>query len=80
MCRRGDARLAATGLRSDRRVPFAEVDTSRELVAKLASELNLTNVVLLQGIFPEETGHEIEGRRFRFCHIDVASRISTGMR
>ena len=46
-------------------------DTSRELVAKLASDLNLTNVVLLQGIFPEESGHDIEGRQFRLCHIDV---------
>jgi len=46
-------------------------DTSKDLVAKLASSLGLNNVVILEGIFPDETGHAVEGCSFRLCHIDV---------
>ena len=31
----------------------------------------LPGIKILEGIFPDETGHEIENDRFRFCHIDV---------
>jgi len=34
-------------------------------------QLSLTNAVLLQGIFPEQTADRIHARKFRFCHIDV---------
>ncbi len=46
-------------------------DTSIETVTRLLSQLGLTNVVVLQGIFPEQTADRIKDRRFRFCHIDV---------
>lgn len=46
-------------------------DTSREIVANLVRQLGLTNVKILQGIFPDATGSEIAERRFRLCHIDV---------
>jgi O-methyltransferase len=48
-------------------------DTSRGLVEHLVRDLlHLSNVTLLQGIFPEETGDVIEDERtFRLCHVDV---------
>lgn len=47
-------------------------DTSKEVVEDLMTKkLNLSNVVILQGIFPEDTGHLIKDSKFRFCHIDV---------
>jgi O-methyltransferase len=47
-------------------------DTSRELVERLAHDtLGLDNVIVLEGIFPEETAHLIPNKQFRFCHIDV---------
>lgn len=62
-------------------VKTGEVDTyyrdgkhdnaSRETVAELVGSLGLKNVGLLQGIFPEDTGDEIAGERFRLCHCDV---------
>ena len=38
---------------------------------QLLDQLGLHNVLLLQGIFPEQTAARIQGRHFRFCHIDV---------
>lgn len=47
-------------------------DTSRQMVEKLIfSELKLDNVTILEGVFPEETGHIVKDNAFRFCHIDV---------
>jgi len=47
-------------------------DTSRELVEQLIhNRLGLDNVVVLKGIFPDETAHLIPSTQFRFCHIDV---------
>lgn len=46
-------------------------DTSKEIVMALVRRLGLSNVRVLQGIFPDATGPEIAERRFRFCHIDV---------
>jgi len=46
-------------------------DTSQPLVKGLADGMGLDNVTLLKGIFPEDTGNEVESRTFRFCHIDV---------
>jgi O-methyltransferase len=47
-------------------------DTSRQIVEELIStRMNLDNVEILEGIFPDQTGHRVEGMRFRFCHIDV---------
>ncbi len=46
-------------------------DTSVAIVEECASMLEISNLKLLSGIFPEETGGEIEDLQFRFCHIDV---------
>ena len=46
-------------------------DTSMEIVTNLIVQLGLSNVKVLQGIFPDATGAEISGRSFRLCHIDV---------
>lgn len=46
-------------------------DTSKEIVEELMYKLSLTNVIILEGIFPDETSITISGKRIRFCHIDV---------
>ena len=47
-------------------------DTSRQAVEELIlTRMNLDNVEILEGIFPDQTGHRVEGMQFRFCHIDV---------
>jgi O-methyltransferase len=46
-------------------------DTSAELVQSLAQRMNLTNVRIHKGMFPDDTAHAIEGRLLRLCHIDV---------
>jgi O-methyltransferase len=46
-------------------------DTSRETVEALVRKLALTNVELLQGVFPDDTGSNISDRMFRLIHIDV---------
>jgi len=46
-------------------------DTSPEVVEELARNMQLMNVEILQGIFPDETEHEVEDLTFRMCHIDV---------
>ena len=46
-------------------------DTSQEIVAALIARLGLSNVELLQGMFPEDTGDRIPDRTFRLCHCDV---------
>lgn len=47
-------------------------NTSRELVEDLVqNKLELDNVEILEGIFPDDTGHQVEDLKFRLCHIDV---------
>ena len=47
-------------------------DTSQNVVDNLLRTLDITNVRILKGVFPDETAHLIEpGARFRLCHIDV---------
>ncbi len=46
-------------------------DTSLRVVEQLITTLNLSNVKIHQGIFPEETGAALTDHQFRFCHIDV---------
>ena len=46
-------------------------DASREMVEDLISRLGLSNVELLQGVFPDDTGDEIPDGTFRLCHCDV---------
>jgi O-methyltransferase len=46
-------------------------DTSIEVVRALVGKLNLGNVELLQGIFPDDTADRVTTDAVRLCHIDV---------
>jgi O-methyltransferase len=46
-------------------------DASQHLVEGLANQLGLQQVQVLAGMFPEETGKLLDGRMFKFAHIDV---------
>jgi O-methyltransferase len=46
-------------------------DTTRGTVTRLCDSLNLDRIGILEGIFPEQSGHAVSERRFRFCHVDV---------
>jgi O-methyltransferase len=46
-------------------------DTDIEIVNQLLADTNVHNCIILQGIFPDETGPVIASRRFSLCHIDV---------
>ena len=46
-------------------------DASSDHVVALTDQLNLTNVEILRGIFPDDTAGEVADRRFALCHIDV---------
>jgi O-methyltransferase len=46
-------------------------DTSTEIVENLLKRYHLDNFEILKGIFPEDTGHYLENKKFRLCHIDV---------
>ena len=46
-------------------------NTSAGEVRDLLDRLDLTEVQLLVGVFPEETAGPVENRRFALCHIDV---------
>jgi O-methyltransferase len=46
-------------------------DTTRDIVEALAAWMELPNIHILEGVFPEDTGVAVEDETFRFCHIDV---------
>jgi O-methyltransferase len=47
-------------------------DTNRQSVEEfILTKMNLDNIEILEGIFPEQTGSLVEDMQFRFCHIDV---------
>src|SRR5205807_807514 len=46
-------------------------DTSQSIVERLAASLDVRNIKILAGVFPEETAHVIDNLQFRLCHIDV---------
>ena len=41
------------------------------LVKQLTAVMDLSNVAIREGIFPEETSTGLEDREFRFYYIDV---------
>lgn len=50
----------------------AHADTTREIVIELLERQMCTkNYVLLEGIFPEQTGSDVAGKTFSLVHIDV---------
>lgn len=47
-------------------------DTSLDILQNLIyTEMNLKNITVLDGVFPDQTGYKVENKTFRFCHIDV---------
>jgi O-methyltransferase len=46
-------------------------DTSADAVERLLQRLTVNNVRLHEGVFPDQTGRELENLTFRFCHVDV---------
>jgi len=47
-------------------------DTSRQIVEELLrAKMALDNFEILEGIFPDDTGHLLSDAKFRMCHIDV---------
>jgi O-methyltransferase len=46
-------------------------DTSKAIVEALVAQMRLTNVVLLQGVFPDDTAAQLSDDIFRLVHVDV---------
>jgi O-methyltransferase len=46
-------------------------DAQRADVESLLARLGLSNVTILEGIFPDDTAGRIPPGPFRFCHVDV---------
>jgi O-methyltransferase len=46
-------------------------DASGEVVQSLLARAEVTNVTILEGIFPDQTGDPLADRRLSFSHIDV---------
>ena len=46
-------------------------DTDIETVQQLAERLSVDNIVILQGVFPDDTHDAIAGKKIAFVHIDV---------
>jgi O-methyltransferase len=64
--------LVKTGPRDSIYKGSEHANTSREIVENLIyGQMNLDNVRILEGIFPDQTGDEVKNLQFRFCHIDV---------
>jgi O-methyltransferase len=64
--------VVKAGVEDPNYVGGEHADTSRRSVEDLFYRtLILDNIEILTGVFPEETGAQIENVTFRFCHIDV---------
>ena len=48
-----------------------EHKATKKVVKTLLQNMNIQNTVILEGIFPDDTGKQIQNLQFRFCHIDV---------
>ncbi len=48
-----------------------EHKATKIIVETLLQNMNIQNTVILEGIFPDDTGQKVENLDFRFCHIDV---------
>lgn len=46
-------------------------DTSIPVVNELMAKIGVENTEILKGIFPDDTGEQIQDQKFRLCHIDV---------
>jgi len=64
--------VVKTGTKDSKYKGGEHANTSRKTVEELVfNQLKLNNVQILEGVFPDQTSHEIEQEKFRFCHIDV---------
>lgn len=46
-------------------------DTSESIVQSLLDRMELSNVKILKGIFPDDFGNQFDDTKYRFVHIDV---------
>lgn len=47
-------------------------DASEQMVKDLIyKQMNIDNVQIFKGVFPDQTGDKMQNMKFRFCHIDV---------
>lgn len=65
------AGVVKAGGRDDAYRGGEHADSDERLVEDLARRLGLSNVNILKGMFPEDTGERVSGRKFKFAHIDV---------
>jgi O-methyltransferase len=63
--------VVKAGVRDNEYVGGEHKDTSVDRVRGLARQLNLDNVTVLEGVFPDETGEHIGSTQIRLGHIDV---------
>ncbi len=62
--------VVGAGINDSKYVGGEHSDVSISQVKRLMHDLKVENVVILQGIFPEETGHLVSGP-LSFVHVDV---------
>lgn len=68
------AGVVKAGVQDTAYVGGEHADTSVDIVKGLLSGLQLSNAALLQGIFPDDTGHHIQGPiAMLHCDVDVYS-------
>lgn len=46
-------------------------DTSEQIVHTLLNDLNISNTIIIKGVFPEDSSKLIPSNNIKFCHIDV---------
>jgi len=63
--------VVKAGERDSHYADGAHDDASSRVVMNLANSLDLNNVRILEGVFPEQTGDRLESVRIRLLHIDV---------
>ena len=67
--RAGTGSWSVHALRQPERSGGEHADTSLAIVQELGERLGLTNLRILKGIFPEDTGGQVADRRFRRFHV-----------
>lgn len=56
----------------------AHADTSKKLVIDfLEKDLGVSNFKILKGVFPDDTGYQVENNKFSFVYFDLDVYIST---
>jgi O-methyltransferase len=69
--------VVKTGANDPRYKGGEHSDTSENRVSQLLKKLNINHVKILKGVFPEETGHMIDGKKIALLHSDVDAYQST---